>query len=455
MSRRFHCVAISNCLAFLLSTLLSLGALPMPVRADDATQVQPEVANSRFQFIGSINSPDVYIRSGPSDAYYPTLKLDQGTQVTVVGIKYDWLKIIPPAGSFCYVSKLYVEKRGDGTVGRVTRADINVRAGSDLSPLKTTVQTRLGLGDEVKILGEQDEYFKIAPPAGAFLYVNKQFVEPVKALAVNAVPVGSTDELGTAAAPDTNVPDALADGAPMTSSTPATTQPILAAATSTTQPTVAQAPPQPSPEELAETNYGKVETDFTAASQKPLVDQPLSDLQARYQKLLTSALPDAEKETVRFRLAVINVRLNAQGKLNDLAKAEADAAVRDRALKAEHSELEDRLQSNSVTLYAAVGTLTTSSLQAGPQTLYRLTDPATGHTVIYVRGSDADALKCMGQFVGVRGETSTDDQLNVRVIDFTAMEQVDPNDINGKIIANLVPPSLMSHTAIQASAGGQ
>jgi hypothetical protein len=447
MSRRSICV-----FGFLLS--LNWFALPVPVLADDATQVQPEVANSRFQFIGSINSPDVYVRSGPSDSYYPTIKLDQGTQVTVVGIKYDWLKILPPAGSFCYVSKLYVERRGDGSVGRVVKADVNVRAGGDLSPLKTTVQTRLSLGDEVKILGEQDEYFKIAPPAGAFLYVNKEFVEPVKALAVNAVPVGASDDAAASGGQDVNVPDALADQAPMTTNTPtATTQPTLSASVPTTQPAVAEAPPQPSAEDLAEAEFGKTETDFTAASQKSLVDQPLSDLQTRYQKLLTSALPDAQKETVRFRLAVLNVRLSAQAKLIDLAKTEVAAEVRDRSLQAEHSELEERLQSNAVVMYSAVGTLATSSLQYGPQTLYRLTDPATGRTVIYIRGNDGDALKQMGNFVGVRGEATTDDQLNVKVIDFTAMEQVDPNDINGKIIANIVPPSLMAHTAIQASAG--
>jgi hypothetical protein len=88
----------------------------------------------------------------------------------------------------------------------------------------------------------------------------------------------------------------------------------------------------------------------------------------------------------------------------------------------------------------------------GAQTLYRLADPATGHTVIYVRGDDGAALKLMGQFVGVRGDTVTDGQLDVQVIPFTSIDAVDPNQVNGKIISIIIPPSMMGR-AVQASAG--
>ena len=43
--------------------------------------------------------------------------------------------------------------------------------------MKTKVAAKLDNGDDVTILGEQDEYFKIAPPKGVYLYVNRQFVE--------------------------------------------------------------------------------------------------------------------------------------------------------------------------------------------------------------------------------------------------------------------------------------
>src|SRR5438552_12709549 len=136
---------------YLLSAFtLSIAALlitPTPIlRAEETAQ---EIENSKFSAVGSINANAVYIRSGASENDYPTIKLDRGQQVTVVGIKTDWLKIIPPDGSYCYVAKAYVEKRGDGSVGRVTNP-LNVRVGSSLNAMKTKVAAKLDNGDDVK-----------------------------------------------------------------------------------------------------------------------------------------------------------------------------------------------------------------------------------------------------------------------------------------------------------------
>ena len=67
---------------------------------------------------------------------------------------------------------------------------------------------------------------------------------------------------------------------------------------------------------------------------------------------------------------------------------QAESAKRQQALKAEQQELADQIKKNDVALYAAVGTLRTSSFQSGQTTLYRLTDPQTGRTVVYVRSND-------------------------------------------------------------------
>src|SRR5947208_2203375 len=150
--------------------------------APDAAAPVPDVKNSNYQWKAVVNANGVLIRSGAGDNYYPTQRLDKGTNVIVVGNKFDWLKIIPPEGSFSYVAKTYVEKTGDGSIGRVTRPDLNVRAGSSLNQIKTAIQTKLNEGDKVEIIGEADEYFKIKPPAGAYLYVDKRFVDPVENL---------------------------------------------------------------------------------------------------------------------------------------------------------------------------------------------------------------------------------------------------------------------------------
>ena len=63
--------------------------------AQDAVPL-PDVANSKYQIDGVINVDSVYVRSGPGEGYYPTQELTKNAPVTVVGIKFDWLKILPP-----------------------------------------------------------------------------------------------------------------------------------------------------------------------------------------------------------------------------------------------------------------------------------------------------------------------------------------------------------------------
>ena len=81
----------------------------------------PQVENAKHQFFGEINDNAVYVRSGPEQQLLPDDEAQEGRQVTVVGIKYDWLKILPPEGSFSYVPQAYVTRRGDGKVGRVNQ----------------------------------------------------------------------------------------------------------------------------------------------------------------------------------------------------------------------------------------------------------------------------------------------------------------------------------------------
>src|SRR4030095_11351154 len=87
--------------------ILIASCLPSALRAEEP-KLAPEVPNSKYQFLGQITSNAVQIRSGPGENYYATMKLDEGKQVTVVGIKYDWLKIVPPPGSFSVVAKAFI-----------------------------------------------------------------------------------------------------------------------------------------------------------------------------------------------------------------------------------------------------------------------------------------------------------------------------------------------------------
>jgi hypothetical protein len=112
------------------------------------------------------------------------------------------------------------------------------------------------------------------------------------------------------------------------------------------------------------------------------------------------------------------------------------------ALVAERQEIEDRIKKNDIQVYAAVGTLRPSSLQIGQGVLYRLTDPASGRTVCYLRSNDSKYGQYLNQFIGIRGNITSDPQLKSMVENPVDVQLVDATKVNQSIAAQIVPPSL-------------
>jgi uncharacterized protein YgiM (DUF1202 family) len=150
-----------------------------------ATPAKPEMP-----YVAEVIGTDVYVRSGPSTAYYFCSKLNEPTRVIVVGQTYGWSKIVPPEGSFSWISKNFVRVDPDNpTIGFVTGDnDIPVRvwAGSNYEvPMRSsTEQTKLNRGDIVTIIQKQDQgdYYKIVSPTGAYLWVSSQYLKYVGAV---------------------------------------------------------------------------------------------------------------------------------------------------------------------------------------------------------------------------------------------------------------------------------
>ena len=69
---------------------------------------EPEKPKPSFPYIAEITDDNVNIRSGPGTNYYHCGKLNSSDRVTVVASKYSWSHIIPPEGSFSWISKQYV-----------------------------------------------------------------------------------------------------------------------------------------------------------------------------------------------------------------------------------------------------------------------------------------------------------------------------------------------------------
>lgn len=127
--------------------------------------------------VGVIKGDDVYVRSGFSTNYYPVTKLNRGDRVVVLGEEYGWLNIRPPAGTHSLIEKTFVEKSSDkaGTV----KGSVWVFAGSNMDNRRYAKQVKLSSGDSVTILGQTDDqnFYKIAPPVGATLWVSADWVD--------------------------------------------------------------------------------------------------------------------------------------------------------------------------------------------------------------------------------------------------------------------------------------
>ena len=67
-----------------------------PSGASSATpqdEIAQTVETGKAQVPCVVNADAVVVRSGPGENYYPTMKLDKGAKVTVVGHKFGWLKV--------------------------------------------------------------------------------------------------------------------------------------------------------------------------------------------------------------------------------------------------------------------------------------------------------------------------------------------------------------------------
>jgi len=178
------------------------GTLPETVPPGDANEISAQT----FPYVAQIIADDVYIRSGPGTHYYPCGRLNKADRVTVVGSQFSWSRIVPPAGSFSWISARYVsvDPNNPGT-GIIAGNAVQVYVGSDYRDLMrcTTTQLRLNKGEKVKLMGqEKDNYYKIAPPTGVYRWVSTKYTKLIG-------PVGQpspTDTNDTTAVVPTKIP---------------------------------------------------------------------------------------------------------------------------------------------------------------------------------------------------------------------------------------------------------
>jgi hypothetical protein len=176
---------------FRINILLAITFIVLaPLCPAQETAGEPAVVKAESQvpplpYIAQINGKNVYIRSKPGTAYYFCGKLDAPAKVTVVGHENTWTEILPPPGSYSWISKDYVKlDAANPGIGIVTGDAVRVWAGSDfIEPMRShSLQKKLNEGDIVKLTGKADEnetYYKIVPPPGAHLWISSQYLQYV------------------------------------------------------------------------------------------------------------------------------------------------------------------------------------------------------------------------------------------------------------------------------------
>lgn len=152
-------------------------------------------AELQFPFPAQVVEDVAMVRAGVGTTYYVVIKLKKGDVVTVDEKIYQWYKIVPPQGVYSYVSKAFVDAKGDGKVGVVNKTPCEVFTASINGVADSFRRTaNLLKGDTVNIVDEDGGYYKIMPPKGTYVYIPESAVKPAEF---------------KPAAPDTTAPETL------------------------------------------------------------------------------------------------------------------------------------------------------------------------------------------------------------------------------------------------------
>ena len=383
-----------------LVVLLSVVGLAQSVWAQEAPVAASAPAGAGYP--GTVNGTNVYVRSGNSTRYYPCTKLSRPAEVTIVENLGEWLKILPPPGTFSVISRQYVRPEADGKAGTVTNENVWVRAGGDLCSWPAikdfwAIQVQLNAGDRVEILGQSGDYYRIAPPKGAYFYMSGLYVKSA------GMPI------------------------PIAGRTPPTPAPTPTTAEATV--TVTLPPAARTEWEAAEQEYVKARTALEAAEkdlfaeyQKPAADRDLPGLLAKYRAIQVSA-DSPLKPYVDLRVNFLQSAIARIGEMDKAQALAAEAAEKQRQLALARAKIEaERTEIKPLTTYAAQGVVFTSAIFPGSESApkrYLLRDPDTLKLGAYVQSvsGGVDLQSYVGKCVGVMGSVRYDKNLGVDIIE--------------------------------------
>ncbi|MFH1613701.1 MAG: SH3 domain-containing protein [Planctomycetota bacterium] len=353
-------------------------------------------------YVAQIIGDDTYIRSGAGMDYYHCGKIAKSSQITVVGRSPGWFKIVPPRGSFSWVSKQYIQLDANNPdTGLVMNDNVLIWAGSEyVEPMHSeSLQTRMHPGDRVKLLGEEKSgYYKIEPPSGAYLWVSEENASYLGTVG-NVLPAGEE-----------------------TPTTEAVVQPIEP------QPSAVTARLSPVEASLLNEYYAIVKK-IEAERAKPFTEQQYAEFKAPLQQIAEN--PEGGK-AARYAKAVLErldrfefaLRTGAETELQD----QELARIRDRIKQERQTRLNSIVDLGSFT---AAGWFRKSQIYDGRTGVKRyLILDDSGKVICYAQPeSDSFTSEALAKFsdrkVGLTGRSMPDTQTATSLVIFSDIKELE------------------------------
>jgi len=139
---------------------------------------------------GRVTTGQVFTRSGPGQNYYPTAYLEKNSVVDVYREDAGgWLAIRPTENEYSLVRAEDLSYGDDRRIAHVKTAEAPAYVGSQISDQHHITHVKLDQDEPLEVLGivelrdpetgKKEAFYRIAPPAGEFRWINKHFVEAI------------------------------------------------------------------------------------------------------------------------------------------------------------------------------------------------------------------------------------------------------------------------------------
>jgi hypothetical protein len=363
--------------------LLLVAAFALPLLAQD----------SFTPYIAKVSGESVRLRSGASLAHPPVCVMNDGDELTVVGVKDGWATVQLPASAPCWISADFVKPGADGKDWVVSGDKVNLRVSPDTKffPVgqaeKGQLLTAVMNGETGKPMAENG-YVRVVPPANAHGAISLDLIAKVK-----DVEAGKTAEIVKETPKETpkEAPPADPEGSliPKADDKPAE-----------------QPKRQPTKEELEDERktFRELEKLLDDELKKPAAEVKLTEIRKMFEQFVEFALDKdiGEKAALYIEKIDLTVKL-IDAEVKRLAEEEARRKAEIERIHKEATEKpKEAEQPKGPVEYLVTGTVGSTGKTARTPASHRLFDE-NGKVLYDLRWDKGDLSKLSGSKVGVVG----------------------------------------------------